>query len=74
VRIGEAQPGIYTNIFWGDRANSIVGKGARSSFSEEKEAKRLCESGTRGGERRRAKRTKVFCFFFSKKKNFLTSD
>jgi hypothetical protein len=45
-----------------------------SSFSEEKEAKRLLFSG--GFARARCvtmrRETKVFCFFFSKKKKNLT--
>jgi hypothetical protein len=40
-----------------------------SSFSEEKEAKRLCESRRAGVNRRARERAKVFCFFFSKKKS-----
>jgi hypothetical protein len=43
-----------------------MGKQARSSFSEEKEAKRLL-SVCGGNTQPRAKRTKVFWFFFSKK-------
>jgi hypothetical protein len=44
-----------------------------SSFSEEKEAKRLLSVGaTRNADRfAQCKGAKVFCFFFSKKKNFL---
>jgi len=44
-----------------------MGKNEDSSFCEQKEAKKLCESGVRGGYWARAKRSDVFCFFFSKK-------
>jgi hypothetical protein len=40
-----------------------------SSFSEEKEAKRLCLVRRAVVHQRGPKRAKVFCFFFSKKKN-----
>jgi hypothetical protein len=40
----------------------------RSSFSEEKETKRLLRIGCRARQR-----GKVFCFFFSKKQAFLTA-
>jgi hypothetical protein len=40
-----------------------------SSFSEEKEAKRLLSIGYCSTGFTRTPRTKVFCFFFSKKKN-----
>jgi hypothetical protein len=41
----------------------------RSSFSEEKEAKRLCVVRRAVVNQRAPKTAKVFCFFFSKKKN-----
>jgi len=40
-----------------------------SSFSEEKEAKRLFAFERAAVNHRAPKQTKVFCFFFSKKKN-----
>jgi hypothetical protein len=45
----------------------------KPSFFEEKEARRLLTvEDARGDDRyRRRLRTKVFCFFFSKKKSFL---
>jgi hypothetical protein len=47
-----------------------------SSFSEEKEAKRLLSIWNRvyGGHISPRQLTKVFCFFFSKKKVFLAYD
>jgi hypothetical protein len=41
-----------------------------SSFSEEKEAKRLCVVRRALANQRTPKRAKVFCFFFSKKEEF----
>ncbi len=49
------------------------GRKEASSFSEEKEAKRLRSVWHRTLGAFRAKGAKVFCFFFSKRKRFLTS-
>jgi hypothetical protein len=52
-------------------ARQVLGK-ERTSFSEEKEAKRLLLLGAFACQRPRPKRIKVFWFFFSKKNRLLT--
>jgi hypothetical protein len=52
------------------RARVFIGK-EESSFSEEKEAKRLYPFARAPGDRHACKRGKVFWFFFSKKNTLI---
>ncbi len=54
-------------------ATSVEGSKEESSFSEEKEAKRLLPVSHRMRTTFGVQWAKVFCFFFSKKKRFLSS-